>query len=188
LPYYDIASFDELPIPYRCVATDFLAAKPIVLKDGSLASAMRATMSIPGVFPPVERDGKVLVDGGLLNNIPTDVIREFHPDVVIAVDVGTKLGDLQTIASIVGILQQSLTVMTIDNDRRNLRLADIVIAPELGEMSLLDYSAIDKTADIGFQACRAKSCRAFPVRAQRKRMAAISGRTTGQKAHKDCRP
>jgi NTE family protein len=157
LPYYDIKSFDDLPIPYRSVATDFLAAKPVVMKDGSLASAMRATMSIPGVFPPVERDGKVLVDGGLLNNIPTDVIREFHPDVVIAVDVGTKLGDLQTIASLVGILQQSLTVMTIDNDRRNLRLADIIIAPELGDLSLLDYSQIDKLADIGYQSAAEKA-------------------------------
>lgn len=157
LPFSGINNFDELPIPYRCVATDFLAAKPVVLKDGSLASAMRATMSIPGVFPPVERDGKVLVDGGLLNNIPTDVIREFKPDVVIAVDVGTKLGDLKTIASLVGILQQSLTVMTIDNDRRNLRLADIIIAPELGELSLLDFSATDKLADVGFQAADQKT-------------------------------
>ena len=157
LPYYNLANFDELPIPYRAVATDFLAAKPVVLKDGPLATAMRATMSIPGVFPPVERDGKVLVDGGLLNNIPTDVIREFHPDVVIAVDVGTKLGDLQTIASILGILQQSVTTMTIDNDRRNLRLADIIIAPELGDLSLLDFSEVDKLADIGYQSAEQKT-------------------------------
>ncbi|MEP7336143.1 MAG: patatin-like phospholipase family protein, partial [Acidobacteriota bacterium] len=157
LPYHGLASFDELPIPYRAVATDFLAAQPVVLKNGSLATAMRATMSIPGVFPPVERDGKVLVDGGLLNNIPTDVIREFHPDVVIAVDVGTKLGDLQTIASILGILQQSVTAMTIDNDRRNLRLADIIIAPELDDLSLLDYSDIDKLADIGYKSAEQKT-------------------------------
>lgn len=157
LPYYDIKSFDELPIPYRCVATDFLAAKPVVLKDGSLSSAMRATMSIPGVFPPVERDGKVLVDGGLLNNIPTDVVREFQPDVVIAVDVGTRLGDLESIASIVGILQQSVTVMTITNDRRNLRLADIIIAPELGNLSALDFVGIDNIADVGFLAAAQKN-------------------------------
>ncbi|MEO6726480.1 MAG: patatin-like phospholipase family protein [Blastocatellia bacterium] len=157
LPYHDLKSFDDLPIPYRAVATDFLAAQPIVLRDGPLSTAMRATMSIPGVFPPVERDGKILVDGGLLNNIPTDVIREFHPDVVIAVDVGTKLGDLQTIASITGILQQSVTAMTIDNDRRNLRLADIIIAPELGDLSLLDYSATDKLADIGYQSAEQKN-------------------------------
>jgi NTE family protein len=157
LPYYEIKDFDELPIPYRCVATDFIAAKPLVLKDGSLATAMRATMSIPGVFPPVERNGTVLVDGALLNNIPTDVVREFKPDVVIAVDVGTRLGDAKTIASLPGILQQSITVMTIESDRRNLRLADIIVAPELGELSTLDFSAVDKTADIGYQAAQAKA-------------------------------
>ncbi|MBK8316888.1 MAG: patatin-like phospholipase family protein [Acidobacteria bacterium] len=64
LPYSDMKSFDDLPIPYRCVATDFLKARTLVLKDGSLGSALRATMSIPGVFPPVQRDGTVLVDGG----------------------------------------------------------------------------------------------------------------------------
>lgn len=157
LPYADIQSFDEMPIPYRAVATDFLAAESVVLKDGPLSSAMRATMSIPGVFPPVERNGKVLVDGGLLDNIPTGVIREFHPDVVVAVDVGTKLGDLQSIASIVGILQQSVTVMTINNDRQNLRLADIIVAPELGDVSLLDFSAVDKLADIGYQTAEQKA-------------------------------
>lgn len=157
LPYADLASFDELPVPYRCVATDFLAAKPVTLKDGPLNTALRATMSIPGVFPPVERNGAVLVDGALLNNIPTDVIREFKPDVVIAVDIGSKLGDWQKVTSLPGILQQSLTVMTIDNDRRNLRLADILIAPELGDLSLLDFSAIEKTADLGYQAAEAKA-------------------------------
>ncbi len=157
LPYYGIGSFDELPIPYRAVATDFLAAKPVVMKDGSLASAMRATMSIPGVFPPVERDGKVLVDGGLLNNIPTDVVREFQPDVVIAVDVGTKPGDMEAIASIVGILQQSVTVMTINNELRNLRLADIIVAPELGNISALDFVGLDNIARLGYQAAAQKS-------------------------------
>lgn len=157
LPYSGIASFDELPIPYRCVATDFLEARPLILKDGSLSSALRATMSIPGVFPPVERDGAVLVDGGLLNNIPTDVVRDFKPDVVIAVDVGTPLGDHQAIASFAGILRQSIGVMTIENDRRNLRLADIIIAPEIGDLSILDFSNIDEVADIGYHGAEAKT-------------------------------
>ncbi|MDX2043764.1 MAG: patatin-like phospholipase family protein [Acidobacteriota bacterium] len=157
LPYHDLKSFDDLPIPFRCVATDFLNAKPEVMKDGSISSAMRATMSIPGVFPPVERDGKVLVDGGLINNIPTDVIREFKPDVVIAVDTGTPLGDMQAIASIVGILQQSVTVMTINNERQNLRLADIIIAPDLGNISALDFIGLDNIADAGFKAAVAKT-------------------------------
>ncbi len=157
LPYSSVANFDHLPIPFRCTATDFLKAESVTIKDGPLASAMRATMSIPGVFPPVERDGKVLVDGGLLNNIPTNIMREMKPDIVIAVDAGTPLGDLKTIASLTGIVQQSITVMTIDNDRRNLRLADIIIAPELGNRSILDFSDIDKIADLGFEATQQKA-------------------------------
>lgn len=157
LPYTGIKSFDELPIPYRTVATDFLAARAVVLKGGSLSTAMRATMSIPGVFPPIRRDGRTLVDGGLLNNIPTDVIKELEPDVIIVIDVGTKLGDLKTIGSLAGILQQSITVMTVENDRRNLRLADIIVAPELGDLSTLDFSQIDKTADAGYQAAASKA-------------------------------
>lgn len=157
LPYSTVTNFDELPIPYRAVATDFRNAEPLVMGAGSLASAMRATMSIPGVFPPVERNGKLLVDGGLVNNIPTDVIRALKPDVVIAVDVGTKLSDLEKIASLAGILQQSIVVMTIDSDRRNLRLADIIIAPELGDVSTLDFSRIDETAELGYQAAQAKA-------------------------------
>ena len=157
LPYHDLKSFDDLPIPFRCVATDFLNAKPEVMKDGSLSSAMRATMSIPGVFPPVERDGKILVDGGLVNNIPTDVVREFQPDVIIAVDTGTPLGDMDAIASIVGVLQQSVTVMTISNERQNLRLADIIIAPDLGKISALDFIGLDNIADVGFRAAASKT-------------------------------
>lgn len=157
LPYSNLSSFDELPIPYRCVATDLVSAKSLVLKDGSLASAMRATMSIPGVFPPVERDNAVLVDGGLLNNIPTDVIRSMQPDVVIAVDVGTKLADIQTINSLSGILGQSIIIMTLENDRRNLGLADLIIAPDLGELSFLDFSSIEKSFEIGYQAAESKA-------------------------------
>ncbi|MCW5970897.1 MAG: patatin-like phospholipase family protein [Blastocatellales bacterium] len=157
LPYSQIEDFDQLPIPFRCLATDFLNAQPLLLSNGSLATALRATMAIPGVFPPVEREGLVLVDGGLLNNIPTQALRGLGPDVLIAVDVGARLGDLQSIASFSGILQQSITVMTIDNERRSLRLADIVIAPELGEMNTLDFSQIERAADIGYEAAEAKS-------------------------------
>ncbi len=157
LPYSSIASFDDLPIPFRCMATDFLAGKPVTMKDGSLGSAMRATMSIPGVFPPVERDGKILVDGFLLNNIPTDAMREMKPDVVIAVDIGTPIGDMKDIQSLTGILGQSNLIMTIENDRRNLRLADVIIAPELGSQTTLDFSNIDKVIDLGYQGAASKA-------------------------------
>jgi NTE family protein len=157
LPYASIGNFDQLPTQFRCVATDFLKGQSVVLKDGSLASAMRATMSIPGVFRPVERDGRVLVDGGLLNNIPTDVIRELGPDVVIAVDVGTPLGDIETIASMAGILSQSVSIMLVEADRRNLRLADIIIAPELGDQSFLDFSNIGNLVELGYRAAEQRA-------------------------------
>jgi NTE family protein len=157
LPYSALSSFDDLPIPYRCTATDFLAAKSLTLKDGSLASALRATMSIPGMFPPVERDGRVLVDGGLLNNVPTGLVQEMNADVVIAVDIGTPLGDLKTIETLGGILRQASIVMTMDNDRRNLLLASVIITPDLGDHSILDFAAIDELIRLGYQGAEAKS-------------------------------
>ena len=157
LPYSTISSFDDLPIPFRCAATDLLGAQSLTLKDGSLASALQATMSIPGVFPPVERNGRFLVDGGLLNNLPADLAREMKADVVIAVDIGTKLGDVKTIETLSGILTQTLTVMTMDSDRRNLPLADVIIAPDLGAHSMLDFSAIQRLIGLGYQGAEAKT-------------------------------
>ena len=157
LPYSTISSFDDLPIPFRCTATDLLTAQSLILKDGSLASAMQATMAIPGVFPPVERNGKYLVDGGLLNNLPADLARGMKADVVIAVDIGTKLGDVKTIETLQGILTQTITIMTIDSDRRNLPLADIILTPDLGAHSILDFSAIKNLIDIGYQGAETKA-------------------------------
>jgi NTE family protein len=77
LPYSTVNDFDDLPIPFRCLATDMVEARQIVLEDGSLATALQATMAIPGVFTPIEIDGSVLLsDGGLLNNVPTDVAEQ----------------------------------------------------------------------------------------------------------------
>jgi NTE family protein len=157
LPYWSLTSFDDLPIPFRCLATDFIKAQPVVLRDGPLGSALRATMSIPGVLPPAQRDGKTLVDGGLLNNIPTNVMKaELKPDLVIAVDTGTRLGDLKKIATLGGVLDQSIVVMTIDSDRRNLAMADIVIAPDLGGISTLDFSSFEPVVGIGYEAAAVK--------------------------------
>ena len=87
-PYYAIEHFDELPTPFRVVAVDLRAGEKVVIESGSLATALRATMSLPAVFPPVEREGRVLVDGGALDNIPADVVRGAGTSVVIAIDVG----------------------------------------------------------------------------------------------------
>lgn len=157
LPYYDLASFDELPTPFRCVATDMEAAEPVVLRDGSLAQAWRATVAIPGLFTSVEQDGKVLADGGLVNNIPTDIVKDMGADIVIAIDVGTPLGDRDSLESLSGLLSQSLNVMTIENIRRNLKLADVIVWPDLGGYTSLDFKAGTAIADLGYKGAEAKA-------------------------------
>ena len=88
MQYAELANFDELPTPFRCVAADLVSAQPVTFKDGSLSYALRSTMSLPGVFIPVRIGDQVLVDGGIFNNIPASVVRAMGADVVIAVSVG----------------------------------------------------------------------------------------------------
>jgi NTE family protein len=156
LPYSTIKSFDELPIPFACVATDMIAAEPVVLKDGSLAEALRATMAIPGVFTPIEVNGRVLADGGLLNNIPVDVVKAMGADVVIAVNVGTPLGRREDIDSLTGMLSQVIGVATIGNDRRSLKLADYVVTPALGHYTVSDFKEGADLARLGYEGAAAQ--------------------------------
>src|SRR5262245_59489098 len=87
-PYFDVGQFDHLPTPFRAVAVDLIRAEQVVLDHGSLAQALRATMSMPLIFPPVELDGRILVDGGVMNNVPADVVKAMGADRVIAINVG----------------------------------------------------------------------------------------------------
>jgi len=151
LPYSTIGSFDELPIPFACVATDMITAEPVVLRSGSLANSLRATMAIPGLFTPVEVDGRVLADGGLLNNIPVDVVKAMGAEVVIAVNVGTPLGRREDIQTLTGMLAQVIGVATIEGDRRSLKQADYVITPALGSYTLTDFTASAALADLGLR-------------------------------------
>jgi len=152
LPYASIRNFDDLPIPFRCVATDMIEARQVVLSDMPLSQALRATMSIPGLFNPVEINDRVLADGGLLNNIPTDVAKEMGADIIIAVNVGTPLGTREEIRTLPGMLSQIIGVATIESDRRNLKLANLVITPDLGKYTLLDFTAVNPIADLGYKA------------------------------------
>ena len=127
LPYGDNTDFDTLPIPFRCVATDLVNADTVVLKSGSLAQSLRATMAIPAVFAPVELDGKILADGGILNNIPTDVAKDMGADIILVVNIETQLGDRSSLQDLVGILGQTFYVATVENSRRSLRQADILL-------------------------------------------------------------
>ncbi len=87
-PYFDIQDFDDLPTPFRTVAVDLLSSQPVVMRSGSLAEAMRATMSLPLIFPPTEVNGQVLIDGGTMDNVPADIVKAMGADRVIAINVG----------------------------------------------------------------------------------------------------
>ena len=151
LPYSTLSNFDELPIPYRCVATDIQKAEAVVMSDGSLAEALRATMAIPGVFTPVERDGRLLVDGGVLNNLPADVVKGMGADVVIAVDLHATVQERE-IEGISQVLTRTMGVVIIDNTRRSLELADIILAPQMGELKSTSWKAAQQFFDLGYQA------------------------------------
>ncbi len=164
-PYFGITSFDELPTPFRVVAVDLITAQPAVLCGGSLARAMRATMSLPAVFPPVELDGRVLVDGGVLNNIPTDVVRGMGADRVIAVNVG-DLEDLDEIDySLFGLLGETLDTMMRSNSLKSVAAADIVINVPLKTYGSLDWRRYEDLIREGYQAADAMRDQLLPLAA-----------------------
>ncbi|HEU0154037.1 MAG TPA: patatin-like phospholipase family protein [Arenimonas sp.] len=145
--------FDRLPIPFRAVATDLNSGQPVVLGSGNLALAMRASMSIPGIFKPVPIDGRVLVDGGLANQVPVDVVRAMGADIVIAVDVSTPLYKLDEGASLFAIVDQISGFMTVGSARAQtatLGPDDVLVRPPLGaEVSTSDFEKIELAMSLG---------------------------------------
>src|SRR5208337_326836 len=109
-PESDIASFDDLPIPFRCVATDMLSGEAIVLHDGSLAQAVSASAAVPGVFTPVEIDGRVLADGGMVQNIPVETVLNMNAHAVIAVELRLPPGDRAQLDTLTGVLSRAVDV------------------------------------------------------------------------------
>lgn len=157
LPVARITNFDELPTPFRAVATDLETGEPVVLKEGDLTSAVRASLSAPGVFSPVEREGRLLVDGGLAENLPIDVARQMDVDVLIVVDVGFPLLDRSKLDSAPVISNQMLAILIRkDSDRQRATLSprDIVIDPPLGDMSSFDFGIITRAIAAGEKAAR----------------------------------
>jgi NTE family protein len=135
-PVATIEDFDRLPIPFRAVAADINDGEPVLVQGGDLALAMRASMSLPGLFPPVPIDGHVLVDGGIARNLPIDVARQMGADIIIAVDVGTPLAQLDPSASALAITSQLTGLMTVGNTRAQIATLgerDVLLTPALGD-------------------------------------------------------
>ena len=156
--YQDSTDFINFPIPFVCVATDLVSGRAKVWHSGRLATAMRSTMSIPGLFAPVRTEGMVLVDGGMRNNFPADLAAQMGADLIIGVDLSDAVKDYPDIHNIGDIVWQSIDMMGNDSFRRNLRITDLKIKPDLHEYDMMsfDREAVDTIMDRGYAAAVAK--------------------------------
>ena len=164
-PESGISSFDDLPIPFRCVATDMQSGDRVVLHDGSLPRAVRASMAIPGIFTPVEINGRFLADGGMVENIPVEVAREMDAEKVIAIDLQMPLGGKEQLETITGVLSRAVSVMILQNERQSLKLADTTVAVDTGNFYVTDYDRVPDLIRLGYQsaASQASSLRPYAI-------------------------
>lgn len=156
-PVGGLSSFDELPIPFRCVATDMQSGEAVVLHDGSLAQAVRASMAIPGIFTPVQIQDRLLADGGMVQNIPVETVREMSPDVVIAVELHLPPGEIKELNTLTGVLSRAIDVMIMQNERRSLEHADTRISVDMSGFFVNDYSRVREFIALGYKSAAAQS-------------------------------
>ena len=148
LPVRGVERFDQLPTPFRAIATDMESGQQVVMADGELSLALRSSMSVPGLFAPTEWRGRILGDGGLVNNLPVDVARALGAQRLIAVNVGTPLAGRETLGSLVGVTAQMINILTEQNVQRSIASLwedDLLITPELGKLSSADF---DKSREL----------------------------------------
>ncbi|WP_295387571.1 patatin-like phospholipase family protein [uncultured Thiodictyon sp.] len=157
-----VRRFDDLPIPFRAVATNLENGTMKVFDSGALPEAMRASMSVPGVFAPVRIDHHAYVDGGLVRNLPIDVARGLGVDLVIAVNLGSSYLPPEQLSSVVGVLGQMVAILTQQNVDRSLKTLgpnDILISPDLGDISSTDFNRAADAIRIGVAAGHAAASR-----------------------------
>ncbi|AJY30758.1 surface antigen variable number repeat family protein [Burkholderia thailandensis 34] len=144
--------FDRLPIPFRAIATDLQTGQKVMLDHGSLPLAIRASMALPGLFSPAEIDGRALVDGGLVGNLPVDAARRMGADIVIAVDIGSPLRPLNALASPADVMQQMIGILIRQNvaeQRKQLTPNDILLQPDLGKQTFTDFQTANQAIAAG---------------------------------------
>ena len=146
-PYEGIDSFDDLPIPFRCVAVDLVSGKQVVLKDGSLAKAMRATMSIPSAFSPVDWGDYLLVDGLVLNNFPADVVKDMGADIIIGLNLETGKKEKEDLDNLLTILDRTTDIPMKAKLEQNIEMSDIYISQNLRGFGTSDFT-IEKIGGI----------------------------------------
>lgn len=156
-PYSEIKSFNDLPIPFACVATDLVSGKPKVFRSGSLALAMRSTMSLPGIFSPVRDDDAIYADGGLLENLPVQVAKTLGADLVLGIHLAEAPLKPDANLSSFGVLGQSISVMISANELQSMEQADILVSVPVQKWGALSFDDADAIIKAGYDAAAAKS-------------------------------
>jgi NTE family protein len=156
LPNYSLKSFDDLPIPFRCVATNMTTRGRKVFDSGSLSQALRATMSIPGVFAPVEINGEIFTDGGAIDNLPVDVAKQAGADIVIAVDLDTGPSTLSPSSSWISAAGQTISIMIDANMLQSIRQADVLITADLRGFTSSSFTRSEEIIPKGYEAATRK--------------------------------
>jgi len=146
-----VANIEGLKIPFAAVATDLQRGTRVVLDTGSVGRAVRASSAIPGVFQPVEHQGKLLVDGGVIDNVPVSVARDKGADIVIAVDIGKQVSNFN-IADIIDVMFQAITIMSAENAKFRKQEANILIVPNIGDVGMLDFAQKKRCMQAGIEA------------------------------------
>ncbi|WP_133150092.1 patatin-like phospholipase family protein, partial [Vibrio splendidus] len=150
-------SFDHLAIPYRSVATDIIKLEEVVIDHGHLVDAMMASMSVPGALPPYEVDGRMLVDGGVTNNMPVDVARAMGADIVIAVDISSNYKDKEdftTFLSAADQLSNYLVRRSTQEQAETLTDDDVFLRPDVGQMDTTEFDKMPGAYQAGYDAAR----------------------------------
>ena len=134
--------FDKLPIPFRAVATNLIDGKPYIFHQGSMTQAIRASVAVPMMFTPLETENALLVDGGLVNNLPTDIVRDMGADIIIAVDASTPLFGRKDLNTLLNVIDQSISLQIVKSVEENKKLASIMLIPDLETYSNTNYDKI----------------------------------------------
>ncbi|MCL2414993.1 MAG: patatin-like phospholipase family protein [Bacteroidales bacterium] len=151
---YRVSSFSDLTIPFFAVATDLIAAEYVVFDSGNLMHAVRASMAVPGVFSPIEINGQLLVDGGVLNNFPVLEMRQRGVDIIIGVNVGWHYGDIDELQSVMQVIEQVVFMGAQWLNNRNKEAADILITPDLGKFTAMSFANADSILQRGYDAAQ----------------------------------
>lgn len=180
--YQNYMDFSKMPIPFACIAADLSTGEEVILDKGYMPQAMRATMAIPGYFTPVTIDGRVLIDGGTVNNFPTDVAKKMGADIIIGVDIQNDLLKADELKSITEVFSQIVGLMGNSRYKENIGLADIYIKPDVEGFNMFSFNAkaIDSLIVNGYVAADAK-------RAELEELAARLGRNDSS-VHKKMPP